>query len=47
VFFPALAAAEAAHRPITTLAAYVVVLFALLALELRHARAHVRTPHRL
>ena len=47
VFFPALAASEATRRPIATLGAYVVVLFALLALELRHGRAHVLGPHRL
>jgi low temperature requirement protein LtrA len=47
VFFPALAALGATRRPIATLGAYVVVLFALLALELRHGRAHVRAPHRL
>lgn len=47
VFFPALAALGARRRPIATLGAYVVVLFGLLALELRHGRAHVRAPHRL
>ena len=47
VFFPALATLGATAPPIATLGAYVVVLFGLLALELRHGRAHVRGPHRL
>ncbi len=47
VFIPTLATFGATRRPITTLGAYVVVLFVLLALELRHGRAHVRGPHRL
>ena len=47
VFFPALAALGGTRRPIATLGGYVVVLFALLTLELRHGRAHGRAPHRL
>ncbi len=46
-FLPAVAALAATRAPIATLGAYVVVLFALLALELRHGHAHVRAPHRL
>lgn len=47
VLFPALAAAGATRRPIATLGAYAAVLFALLALELRHGRAHLGVRHRL
>ncbi len=47
VFIPTLATFGATRRPITTLGAYVVLLFALLGLELRHGRAHVHGPHRL
>lgn len=45
--FPALAAAGATRRPIATLGACAAVLFALLALELRHGRAHLGARHRL
>jgi hypothetical protein len=47
VLFPALAALGAAPRPIATLGIYAAVLFALLALELRHGRAHLGARHRL
>jgi low temperature requirement protein LtrA len=47
LFFLALAATGATHRPVVTLGAYLVVLLALLTLELRHGRAHVSAIHRL
>jgi low temperature requirement protein LtrA len=46
-FFPALAAVGGPRGPIAKLGAYVMVLFTLLVLELRHGQAHVRAPHRL
>ncbi len=47
VLFPALATVAAMRHPIATLGVYVVVLFAMLALEQRHGRAHAGAPHRL
>jgi low temperature requirement protein LtrA len=46
-FFPAAAALGATRRPIATLGAFVIVLVALLAMELRHGKPHGRVPHRL
>jgi low temperature requirement protein LtrA len=45
--FPALAALGATRAPVATLGVYVVVLFALLTLELRHGREHAGPQHRL